>query len=59
MKAAFFALHEMTCYFNARNNPQSHRTCNLNRVAGFYKKAELQQAHVGAKVDRNLIHLKL
>ena len=60
IKASFFALYEVTCDFKARINPQSHRPCNLNRVAcvggGFKKnkvekKAELEQAKVEAKVE--------
>ena len=35
IKASFFALYDMACYFKARINPQVHRTCNLNGFAGF------------------------
>ena len=53
IKASFFALYEMTCDFKARVNPQVARTCNLNGVAGFKEKAELDKAKVGAKVEPN------
>ena len=55
IKASFFALYEMTCDFKARINPQVRLTCDLNGVAGFEEKAELETAKVGAKVEANTL----